>query len=707
MRTSFSKLSLLALSLAALTACQDYEPFSEAEVAEAAAIREFTNNFEQRYGKIDPNHDWGFGPLLLGMQSNATRANVDNKNEWEEKFHMQVPGWPDTYYDWKDDEMKNAGFHYVTTGHVDEKYYSANSNPRPSLQTSGILPAGDVTDEEIQYVSWWFRTHEDPGKLPIHCTDFYIQEISSDNDRNPDGTVVTRQFIQEQVDGVWTTIQEDGHDKTTNESVWGLNKMEAKVFEGMPAATDDSELGYDHIKQFNHNGSNNLAQQSKVYCGHVGEQGTDTTKIWNNDDYTIGDTNIRLIEFFESSGTEDFAVYCTQDSKWKHNYALVHLQFRGPSGRFYDGYYLGFDYECDNINGDTRYYAPYDHYYSNWIVKLTPAVPLVEDNVFSKRIMCEDLGNTFDFDFNDVVFDVTYVIKANDSYTEGHDITATINLRASGGTLPIYVGKDPTSMSDDDLLKYEAHHLLGQKTESVPVNVGKNSKTAPIATYKLTMKSSEPGDVNVWVKNKGRFYKIETPKSGNLDKYHGGTNPEASSNDYSVAPQKFAVPVGVRWMQEMEFVEKGYQYFENWVNNSRFKDPVHNKSWYHNDNITAAGLALLYKNGDGGIGGDEPAAYTYSVNNGNGQKKNGVSSNDVTWIPEAVSKGYSAITLYFNLVDEDVSVTIRINGQEVDHATISSGSTQFTYTIPDQYMTDLRVFEMNLGAEVFLTKVTM
>ena len=67
--------------------------------------------------------------------------------------------------------------------------------------------------------------------------------------------------------------------------------------------------GFGHGVGMSQYGANNLAKQEKVYCGT-----SDTTQIWNNDVYTIGDTPIRLIEFFTSSGTENFKVLCSQDS---------------------------------------------------------------------------------------------------------------------------------------------------------------------------------------------------------------------------------------------------------------------------------------------------------------------------------------------------------------------------------------------------------
>lgn len=616
--------ALIALPALVLCACQEYEPFDYATVHSSVVGREYTANFIDRYGLIDTNNNWGFGPVLANVESGVgiTRVNISNKNQWEDVYHLQVPGWPDVY-ETSNGQTVNNGYHYVTTGHEggDNNFYPASSTPRPSLETSGILPGGDVTDEEIQYVSWWFRTHQYPGKLPIHCSDYFIQEISSDNDRDANGHIITAiPHFNKNAAGEWVPTMENGEQKCTNQTVWGLDAMEAKNLEEITGPEAQLQ-GYDHVKNFNQNASNNLTrnQANQVYMGK-----NESASIWSDD--SKDKTDLRLIEFYSTSGTEDFAVHCSQDESWKYEYALVHLHFVGPSGRIYDGYYIGFDYECDKINDDKREYRAFDGYYSNWIVKLTPAEPMIENNTFSRRIMCEDLGNTYDFDFNDVVFDVTYNVQKGYHYQEGDPIDVTITLRSSGGTLPIYVGKNPQSRSNEDLLMYEAHHLLGQNSTNRPINVGKNTLPGPIATYHLSMNSSDPEDIQIWVENNGNYYKINNPKGGNLDQYNGGENGD------NAAPQKFAVPVGVRWMQECEFIEKAYPVFKDWV--SVKTSPIMTLSlpevdpnyWYTNDYINPEYSHLLFNSGDAGIENtpvvDEYAEYgtrvaltTASINN--------------------------------------------------------------------------------------------
>ena len=73
--------------------------------------------------------------------------------------------------------------------------------------------------------------------------------------------------------------------------------------------------------------------------------------------------------------------------------------------------------------------------------------------VASGRIFCEDLGSSYDFDFNDVVFDA-YIYQSG---------KIKITLLAAGGELEAYVGEIKDDKSN------EVHKLLGKKM----VNTGK------------------------------------------------------------------------------------------------------------------------------------------------------------------------------------------------------------------------------------------
>ena len=78
------------------------------------------------------------------------------------------------------------------------------------------------------------------------------------------------------------------------------------------------------------------------------------------------------------------------------------------------------------------------------------------------RVIAEDLSvdDNSDFDFNDVVFDVTFDSPAQDK--------TTITLLAAGGTLPLYVGGQ------------EVHEMFGVSTKTM-VNTGAGASKDPVS----------------------------------------------------------------------------------------------------------------------------------------------------------------------------------------------------------------------------------
>ncbi len=556
--------SLAAIVGSSLVSCQDDDQgFDYETVREAALTREFTKNFEDRYGKIDPNHTWGFD--VMPTSDALTRVNVANKNQWHTRINYHIPGYPDIYYNAKTNQTINAGYHVGDNG----SYSYKSTDPKGSP-----IPCGDVTDEEIQYVSWWFRTHTIENNEVIHWTDFFIQEISSDNDRNPDGTVLnTTSIYVQNAGGDWVL-------NTTQTDNYSMDEMEVKAF--IEADGSGEIPGYDHVYNFNAGKSNKLHNVASVPMTNNLED------VWAG---SLGNTNVRNIGFYTSSGTENFACHYAQDNKWRDCWKLVHLVFVGESGRLYDGYYLGFDYARTSIEGGKKYVVERDGYYSNWIVKLSPATPMVKNSTFNRRIMCEDLGNTLDFDFNDIVFDATFTVPETEldnlkregfwvEYNEkGEKIThtgvdVTITIQAAGGTMPIYVGYDPDI---DGNAKYEAHSLLDNES-TTPVNVGGASHA--VAIYHYNLDSSFDLDlIPIYVINNGAKYKINSARA-NLNNYHGGVQvTDKNSSEYSLAPQKFAVPCNyeydgkaysVRWLKETMQIETSYPHFGGdggWVTN--------------------------------------------------------------------------------------------------------------------------------------------
>jgi len=546
------KFSAVAFAALSVMSCSDFDNgFDVVEFKHQELVSVYTQNFVSRYGEIAPNHNWGFGDITGEM---STRGNVSEKNMWQDYYHLNIPGFPDIYMN-ADGTSGNNGYSMYGGG---KHEYLETAN------LSTHVPAGDVTDEEIEYVSTWFRTHYKPSTQVVHLTDFYLQEVSSDFDRNADGTIdrtSTRREFDYNNGNVWK------ESKDVINGDFGYDQLKAKTIEINPTTLEE----YDHIYNFNSDASNKLHRVAKVSMDIDNPYAKDGLKTAEG--ATVSTSN-RMCDFFTSSGTEDFSAHYSNDQKWRNEYVLVHLTFTGKSGRLYDGYYIGFDYEFKQLEetfyeddkfgnkaGEAKKYVykDFDGYYSNWILKLTPAEP-IENNGYTRRIFCEDLGNTYDFDFNDVVFDVTYntdVVPAPFKVKSATDanIDVTITIRAAGGTLPIYVGVDPSDPSNSD---YEIHHLLGNTPSHKPVNVGLGTKEAPIANYHIKVSSINPDSIPVYVVNGGHTYKLNTANA-NLENYNDG---KKGSN---AAPQKICVPNTVRWMKEEQQIDWGYCTFGDWV----------------------------------------------------------------------------------------------------------------------------------------------
>lgn len=180
-----------------------------------------------------------------------------------------------------------------------------------------------------------------------------------------------------------------------------------------------------------------------------------------------------------------------------------------------------------------------DGYFSDWIVTFMPATS-GDEITYQGRIMGEDLTamSDNDFDFNDVVFD--WAISADKK-------TAYIKLLAAGGTLPLKIG---TAVGEGQ----EVHALFGGVSTGTMVNtgVGADGITKEPVEFEITkttgtFESAADIIVSVDKTSKGASgYMQMTAKIGE-------------------APCLLFVPVGTKWVDEYENIEKAYSWFGNWV----------------------------------------------------------------------------------------------------------------------------------------------
>ncbi len=193
-----------------------------------------------------------------------------------------------------------------------------------------------------------------------------------------------------------------------------------------------------------------------------------------------------------------------------------------------------------------------DGYYSDWIVTLTKAKKDPEPDPNVVRIIAEDLSISSDptklkgdFDFNDVVFDVTF--NADKS-------VATIQLVAAGGVLPLTVAG------------VEVHQAFGQSRDMSTgwypmINTGGiaqvNGATAASFTY------NNPGEnginipvlVNKFTKNADGTF---TDNWIELEAKQGQ------------CPAKLCVNQTFEYCEEREPIDSKYTGFQSWVQGNKY-----------------------------------------------------------------------------------------------------------------------------------------
>ena len=192
------------------------------------------------------------------------------------------------------------------------------------------------------------------------------------------------------------------------------------------------------------------------------------------------------------------------------------------------------DFVCDNyiikkINGEYYLGLGYDNEnttdYDAWIIKIVKAEGR-PDYKERGRIMCEDLGNIGDFDFNDVVFDATIM----------NDGSINIVIQAAGGTLAISVAEVPVTLG-------------------VMTNTGVNENDQ---LQKFTI-SAATAQQKGWTTLKDIPVEV-TGKDG--VKYQ-------LTADFGEAPGKICTFIGLPWADEYVNINDAYSDFKTWVREER------------------------------------------------------------------------------------------------------------------------------------------
>ncbi len=188
----------------------------------------------------------------------------------------------------------------------------------------------------------------------------------------------------------------------------------------------------------------------------------------------------------------------------------------------------------DNKNGDKDFEDLVFMVYGKPVPPTKRVDRVIEQK--SKRYIMEDLGETDDFDFNDVVFDIFYdrteIVYYYDNEetsvpykTERNTLPNLGVVRAAGGTLDFHI-----KIADEDVW-VKSEHV--SKTQMINTQPGYNPYNV-MGEFEATGYNASANNVSVFVEDRGineGMQFIPFPEAG-------------------VAPKIVAVPVTTKWMNE-------------------------------------------------------------------------------------------------------------------------------------------------------------
>lgn len=627
MKNYLIKGALALIASVVMTSCHVDEDFTGSIVEEK--VQAYEKIFEQEFGTIDPNQDWGFGEEsvlartraagLMNFTRGIRRSGSNaNGNEWC-KTYSNIPA-PLT-----DEQIKRVRLYFQSNTFTEpntvtfntyfvQQVYKGGTNPGPNPEhpnspeiyqaangTSTIVGGNqmDYLTVGTDHVHVYNFNNADAGvysnvKDGYTYKDNYIpwteESAAAANKSWADAQIENFNNLKEHSDkimlmedtpttcfGYWNSNNSNGHDDMyvcidgATIDAWAATQSPApgesvsgrffvgfdfeQVFDVNAKNNDGSDAYFEYGgKQYNY-----LSQSTDKYAGTM-ERRTDQ-QLYIDGNAANG-LNPTTIQDLLDDGY--LPIYGRDLREWVN---VSHLA---------------------------------DHYYSDWIVAITPGetwgsststdpiIPIENgdgEKIWTRttkyyknevadagRILCEDLGvvSASDIDFNDIVLDVyiykkSYWVKVETS-TNGVNFTEVSNVEdqskatygadiwalAGGGTIPVTI----TAGNKNYNLKNCFDPSLSDKTivntvvepEEAYGNIYENFTTAKHLNTNLIEGVRNISDVDITVKYGGASSGFMTLKA-----YKG------------VAPHKLCVPLTTLWPRERVEINNAYTAFTMYV----------------------------------------------------------------------------------------------------------------------------------------------
>lgn len=222
---------------------------------------------------------------------------------------------------------------------------------------------------------------------------------------------------------------------------------------------------------------------------------------------------------------------------------------------------------------------------------LIESYDLKNSTTLSWIFACEDLGGDFDYDFNDVVWEVSQdVTVTTQKQTVNGNVTTTgisyafadikVSLLANGGTLPVSLLYDGTPVSANG--KTELHEILSGQTINTETNLYKAVNALAKKDGQLIDANMEGKDpvVVLTIPSNNEIIDINTitakfkiQATGNDGTSYFVTAPEKTNS----APQIIVLPGEWEWPTEHTSIETAYPDFKEWVRTATWTQWSENK----------------------------------------------------------------------------------------------------------------------------------
>ena len=426
------------------------------------------------------------------------------------------------------------GFGTATRGITRGEYANAN------LWYKTYEVPANVTAKEKQLVTDYFTNNLFENQYRINnidFTDFFVyqvykgeEEYTAKNNGAPFVGSNQMNHLQTYVGGTMEQFEEKFQNGAGSGISWG-NKME-----------EVGGVRREHMNDFNH-GDNT----ENVYWDG-----------YNDDAHKVIGAMLMV-----NSGTADFSYHNSTDNKYHNTYVIIPGEQIDPSLAGF--WYVGFDFfanggyvDGNGILQQSNMEVDRDWQFNDWIVRISPA-----ELKYDGRIMAEDLSaeESGDFDFNDVVFD----------YRLNNDQTATVKLRAAGGTLELYVGGEANADKTAIIGGHEVHAEFGVGLSTM-VNTGAGVGTKDPEPFSVACSGNDPINIKIWVKKGTTFMELTA---------HTGK-----------PASKFQTKTTTKWCDEYISIINPYPNFATWVGdpNTDWTTPFYEK--YADKDLTNNGDAI-------------------------------------------------------------------------------------------------------------------